>query len=230
MGTDALEARAWTAAANGDLSHARAVLEEAAALGEQVGDLVGRSIALHSLARLGYANDAAGRLADTAAEIEGDLAAARASHAAALADGNPEALAQTSVTFETMGADLLGAECAADAAVAWRRAGDSREAAAAERRAVMLADRCEGASTPALQAIETRARLTPAERETALQAAAGCSNKQIAEKLVLSVRTVETRLQRIYEKLGVSSRAQLVSALGLGGPRADGPERAPNSI
>ncbi|MGH9038267.1 MAG: response regulator transcription factor, partial [Acidimicrobiia bacterium] len=81
----------------------------------------------------------------------------------------------------------------------------------------MLADRCEGAATPSLQAIETRARLTPAERETALQAAAGRSNKAIAENLVLSVRTVETRLQRIYEKLGVSSRAQLASALELRG-------------
>jgi DNA-binding NarL/FixJ family response regulator len=44
-----------------------------------------------------------------------------------------------------------------------------------------------------------------------------CSNKEIAEKLVLSVRTVETRLQRIYEKLGVSSRAQLAAALELNG-------------
>ena len=218
MGTDALEAQAWTAAATGDLSRARAVLEEAAELGEGVGDLVGRSVALHSLARLGYAKTVASRLAETAAHIEGDLAAARAAHALGLAAGDPEALAQTSLTFETIGADLLAAECAADAAVAWRKPGQKREAAAAERRAVMLADRCEGAATPALQAIETRARLTPAERETALLAAAGHSNREIAEKLVLSVRSVETRLQRIYEKLGVSSRAELTSALDLGGP------------
>jgi DNA-binding CsgD family transcriptional regulator len=213
MGTDALEARAWTAAASGDLRDARIILEEAAVLGEKIGDLVGRSIALHSLARLGFPKDVATRLADTAHMIEGELAAARAGHAAALAVCDPKALAETSVTFETMGANLLAAESAADTAVAWRKAGDPREAAAAERRAAMLADRCEGAATPALQAIETRVRLTPAERETAAQAAGGRSNKEIAEALVLSVRTVETRLQRIYEKLGVSSRAQLAAAL-----------------
>jgi DNA-binding CsgD family transcriptional regulator len=217
MGTDALEARAWTAVASGDLSRARAVLEEAAGLGERVGDLVGRSIALHSLARLGYAKDVASPLGDVAAQIEGELASTRAGHAAGLAGGDPEVLAEASVAFETMGADLLAAECAADAAVAWRRAGDSKAAAAGQRRAVMLADRCEGAATPALQAIETRVRLTPAERETALQAATGRSSKEIAEKLVLSVRTVETRLQRIYEKLGVSSRTQLAAALELSG-------------
>ena len=54
-----------------------------------------------------------------------------------------------------------------------------------------------------------RAELTPAERETALLAATGRSSKDIAADLVLSVRTVENRLQRVYEKLGVSSRTEL---------------------
>jgi len=44
-------------------------------------------------------------------------------------------------------------------------------------------------------------------------AASGRSNKEIADDLFLSVRTVANRLQRVYEKLGVSSRTELASAL-----------------
>jgi DNA-binding CsgD family transcriptional regulator len=83
----------------------------------------------------------------------------------------------------------------------------------ADRRSAALADRCEGAVTPALQAIETRALLTPAEREVAMLAAAGRANRDIADQLGLSVRTVENRLHRIYEKLGVSGRPELAAAL-----------------
>jgi DNA-binding CsgD family transcriptional regulator len=112
-----------------------------------------------------------------------------------------------------MGADLLAAEAAADAAVAWRQAGMAREAGIAERHAALLAGRCEGALTPALQAIGTRAQLTPAERDTALLAARGHTNKQIADELCLSIRTVENRLQHVYEKLGISGRDELEEAL-----------------
>ena len=108
-----------------------------------------------------------------------------------------------------MGAHLLAAEAAADAAVMWRGEGDRRRATGANQRAAALGARCEGAMTPALRAMDVRAELTPAERETALLAATGRSSKDIAADLVLSVRTVENRLQRVYEKLGVSSRAEL---------------------
>ena len=44
-----------------------------------------------------------------------------------------------------------------------------------------------------MRAIGARAQLTPAELDTALQAAAGSTDKQIAELMHLSVRTVENR-------------------------------------
>jgi DNA-binding NarL/FixJ family response regulator len=57
-------------------------------------------------------------------------------------------------------------------------------------------------------------RLTPREREVALLAAAGFSNRQIAERLLLSHRTVGAHLRQVFPKLGVSSRAALRDALG----------------
>jgi DNA-binding CsgD family transcriptional regulator len=213
LGADILVARAWTAVAAGNMPEGRQILEEASALGERIGDPVGQAAALHGLARLGRAKEVTAPLTTVAAQIEGDLAPARALHARALAHRDAEGLAGVSTSFEAMGADLLAAEAAADAAVAWRQTGNPREAAAWERRSITLVHRGEGMATPALQTIETRARLTRAEREAALLAAAGRSNKEIAQELFLSVRTVETRLQRIYDKLGITSRTELATAL-----------------
>lgn len=57
------------------------------------------------------------------------------------------------------------------------------------------------------------AALTPQEREVAQLAAAGLSNKQIAERLFLSHRTVGAHLHQVFPKLRVSSRAALRDAL-----------------
>jgi DNA-binding NarL/FixJ family response regulator len=57
--------------------------------------------------------------------------------------------------------------------------------------------------------------LTPREREVAALAAAGLSNRAIAERLVLSRRTVENHLQHVYGKLGATSRVELPSLLEL---------------
>ena len=56
--------------------------------------------------------------------------------------------------------------------------------------------------------------LTPAERRVARLAAAGHSNKEIAQVLVVTVSTVEAHLSRSYAKLGVRSRTQLAQRLG----------------
>ncbi|MFE3202362.1 helix-turn-helix transcriptional regulator [Embleya sp. NPDC059237] len=55
--------------------------------------------------------------------------------------------------------------------------------------------------------------LTPQEREIAELAAAGLTNKQIAERLYLSPRTVSTHLYHVFPKLGIISRAALRDAL-----------------
>ncbi|HEY6887000.1 MAG TPA: LuxR C-terminal-related transcriptional regulator [Solirubrobacter sp.] len=51
--------------------------------------------------------------------------------------------------------------------------------------------------------------LTPQELQVAQMAAAGLSNRQIAERMYLSHRTVGAHLYRVYPKLGITSRNQL---------------------
>ncbi len=58
-----------------------------------------------------------------------------------------------------------------------------------------------------------RAVLTRQEREVAGLAATGLTNKQIAERLHLSARTVGTHLHNAYPKLGISTRTALRAAL-----------------
>ncbi|MER7511234.1 LuxR family transcriptional regulator [Streptomyces lavendulae] len=58
------------------------------------------------------------------------------------------------------------------------------------------------------------ATLSVREREVAELAAAGLSSRQVAERLVLSTRTVDTHLGNAYRKLGVSSRVALARLLG----------------
>jgi DNA-binding CsgD family transcriptional regulator len=59
------------------------------------------------------------------------------------------------------------------------------------------------------------AHLTQQELEIATLAASGLTNKQIAERLYLSHRTVSSHLYKLFPKLGVTSRAALRAALGL---------------
>ncbi len=57
------------------------------------------------------------------------------------------------------------------------------------------------------------AALSARQREVAKLIAAGASTRDIAEKLSLSPRTVETHVATIFEKLGVRTRAQLIALL-----------------
>jgi len=60
--------------------------------------------------------------------------------------------------------------------------------------------------------------LTAGERRVAELVAEGRSNKDVAEALVVTVRAVEANLTRVYEKLGIRSRTELVHALAAADP------------
>ncbi len=101
-----------------------------------------------------------------------------------------------------------------------RRAASERLLAANERFAELGAlpyrERCENelvacGLAPAERRDADRDRLTPQELSVARLVASGLTNRQVAGELMLSIRTVEFHLTRIYSKLGIRSRTQLAA-------------------
>lgn len=213
MGVDPIHSSGWVHALSGDLRRAHADFERAVAEGSRIGDRVGAIAAAHSLARTGAPRRARELGAPLSRTIEGDLVGARLAHIHALDVADPEELGEVSERFERMGATLLAAEAAADAAPIWQKRSDRRRATACRLRANVLAGKCENPVTLSLSSADWSSKLTVAEKETALLAAAGRSNKAIATQLSISVRTVENRLQGVYVKLGIHGRHELPGAV-----------------
>lgn len=208
-------ADAWTAAAAGALpraaAHARAGADRAREHGQDTYVL----IALHAAARLGDAPSAAA-LAHAARRVDGPYAAAAAAHGAALGARDPHALSDAAERLAALGLLISAAEAAHAAAALHRDAGRDSSARTAAARSAAWLERCEGAHPPLLCGAPARDELTPREREIALLAAAGLTSREIADRLVVSVRTVDNHLQRVYRKLGVRRRQELNDVL-LGG-------------
>jgi DNA-binding NarL/FixJ family response regulator len=55
--------------------------------------------------------------------------------------------------------------------------------------------------------------LTPSERRVAEMAAEGPTNREIAQALFVTPKTVEVHLSSVYRKLGINARSQLAAAL-----------------
>lgn len=89
-------------------------------------------------------------------------------------------------------------------------------------RAVEPAQRCGGASTPALLRAAERFQLTDREREIVMLIRQGQPTRVIAERLTLSVRTVEGHVYRAMMKTGAANREELVAML----PRANADARS----
>jgi DNA-binding NarL/FixJ family response regulator len=63
---------------------------------------------------------------------------------------------------------------------------------------------------------EARDDLTAQELQIAQLAATGLSNREIGQRLYLSHRTISTHLYRVFPRLGITSRAELSTALASG--------------
>jgi DNA-binding CsgD family transcriptional regulator len=154
-------------------------------------------------------------LARAAAEMllaSGDARAAAERAAAAQPPDAPLAAARARLVegraFAAAG-DKAGARAAlTDAATALERAGAERWRSVATRELGGLGH-CVHRTREG-----TDGRLTARERTIAELAASGRTNREIAEELVLSVKTVEAHLRNIFGKLGVRRRAELTRALG----------------
>jgi DNA-binding CsgD family transcriptional regulator len=206
-------ADAWTALASWRPVEAAERFREAAAQAALTGHRTTEAWLLHDLMRTN-GSDTSARLRELASMCDSPLVSARARHAAAVRARNAPELASAADDFESLGAMLLAAEASAAAAEAFSRAGDQRAAAAALRRSRVLASTCEGAATPGLIHAAKPVPLSGREREVVMLAATGMASKDIAQRLYLSVRTVNNHLHHAYTKLGVTSRAGLTQALG----------------
>ena len=118
------QGRAWALVVAGDLPGARRILLAAAETGAAAGYFTTEAMLLHDVARLGDPGAVVDRLAELAERGEGQLVVAYADHAAAAAGGRPDALAAAVDRFEGLGALLLAAEAATEAAQAYQRRGD----------------------------------------------------------------------------------------------------------
>lgn len=207
-----LLAEAWQAAAEDRGAQAVDRALRAASVAAGMGQRAVEAQALHTVVRLGRAGEVVGRLRQLAGQVEGPLVAAYSTHAQAAASNSGGGLDEAAAEFELLGARLLATDAAAHAAASHLRTGDRRRAAAATARAASLARACEEIRTPALEQLAPRP-LTSREGEVASLVVQGMKNQAIAERLVLSVRTVEAHLANAYAKLGISSRAELARAL-----------------
>ncbi len=206
--------RAWVAAAQGQLTAAITHARDAAATAAQSGRHTAEAGALFASVRFGDRTVAA-RLAELAAELGVDTVRLQAEHAAALAaDGGAELIAVAS-KWELQGALLFAAEAAAQSAVAFERAKDRRWQISSSGMAARLAAECDGAKTLALVTEANPLPLTAREREIASLVAIGLSNKDIADRLAVSVRTVEGHIYRACIKVDVADRDGLAQVVRL---------------
>jgi DNA-binding CsgD family transcriptional regulator len=215
-GLEVVHARAWLAATRGNMSEAHARIHEGTLAARERNDVVGESQLLHSRARMGDPQPVVGRLKSLAEHTQGVMIAARADHAQSLADGDPQALERNSTTLERLGAYMLAAESSAAAASLWRRRASPDRAAHALARSSALLDRCERPVSVSLESSEPTSKVSRAERAVAELALSGLSNREIADRLSVSRRTVENQLHQVYRKLGITSRGELPTALGTG--------------
>lgn len=196
---EADRAAAWHRFHRGGRQAARRLLATRATRWARRGGVLPAVLLAADLARMGGARGIADLVGTLALPPSWRLGTALAGFVRAMAAGEARELAAVASTLEELGCHLYAAEAAA--------AGGQRA------RASSLAGRCERPNTPLLAEVRDLPRLTDREREIATLVAEGHSNQAVAQRLTLSVRTVENHLHRIFSKLGVNRRGEVAQKL-----------------
>jgi DNA-binding CsgD family transcriptional regulator len=145
----------------------------------------------------------------------------------ALVLAEPDLLAEAERSLAGSIARLEHAETLVDLGAALRRRGDRTKAREPLAAGMEIAHRC--GATPLVERARTELRaagarprsivrtgvdaLTPSERRIAELAAAGRSNREIAQELFVTKSTVETHLRSIFRKLDLTARGELARHL-----------------
>jgi DNA-binding CsgD family transcriptional regulator len=200
-----LLARGWAARARSD-AEASALFLTAADRFERA-PILSAHLAYEAL-RAGV--NAAARLAALARRCRAPLVGAFAAHADARTAADGSALLAAADAFAALGVSRFAMEAAAEAAAAFLRDGRRDSARRAATRASELHVAGQGTSAPVVDGLDgLAAKLTRREAQIARLAGQGLTSAEIAEQLMLSVRTVEGHLYRAMTKRGVSDRREL---------------------
>jgi DNA-binding CsgD family transcriptional regulator len=179
------------AAVDGMLEVAATALEQAALLGER---------------------SAFAPLASLTEHFEGREGAVLHAFAAAARDSDPVRLAAAATTAEDNGYLPVAAACLRLAADVWSSRGAGQKARAAQSRLTAVLSGTDQPASGTPGGGDPATRLTRREQDIVSLVVDGHSNREIAERQSVSVRTVEGHLYRIFAKLGISRREELQHA------------------
>jgi DNA-binding CsgD family transcriptional regulator/tetratricopeptide (TPR) repeat protein len=221
------EVQGWIYAAGAQFGDARAAFIRSADTQAAGGFLLPAVAALVDAARMSDAGALLSRIEALAVGMDGTYVEILLGFARALAARDSidrtdaQAAGSLAELFDNLGSaaslidlPILAAESFHHAAGLHRDAHEERSAAASARLRDTNISACGLRRLPLVDGA-TSSPLSGREFELASFAAAGLTNREIADRLVLSVRTVETHLQRVYRKLGVRGRSEIPEALGI---------------
>ena len=211
-------ARAWERASAGETAAAQLHAGQAAQVAQAAGMDAVEMRALHTAVRFGDRAHAA-RLEELAGTLNTPFAEAVAMHARGLARHDGALLDAAAHRFDDLGACALAADASAQAAGEHALRNDRGKEVESSTWAYRLASQC-GLQTPALEAAARPLPFSVRERQIVALVVANLSNRQIADRLVISVRTVEGHLYRIFAKLGINNREQLIHLISQDSPAA----------
>ncbi len=204
----------WAMAASGRLGEAVASVQEAAQLARDRGQPTHELACIQAAAQWGDASQAA-RARELAEVLSLTLADTVALHAESLRAGDGEGLLTASGEYRRIGDRAAAADAAAQASVAFDAHQQHRRALYGAALARELADECGGLCTPALRT-PSGLRLSGRQRDVVELVVAGLSNREIADRLVMSVRTVEGHVYRACQRVGAQTREELASIIRSG--------------
>lgn len=207
MATAMSLATAWTLAANGCLGEAITEVGEAARRARERNQPTHELACLQAAAQWGDGSSAR-RARELAELLVLPLADAVAMHAESLLANDGDGLLAASSAYLAIGDRVAAADAAAQAAAAFiagQQRGPGLRAATVARE---LSTECGGLDTPALRGA-VGLPLSGRQREVIEFVVAGLSNREIAERMAMSVRTVEGHVYRACQRVGVTSREEL---------------------
>ena len=203
--------RAEASAYAGDLAGARTYARHAAEAAHTLGQRPIAVLAWNAVARYGDPHTAVTGVGDVS--FDRPVSALMRGQIAALDTSDPQALHEIAEGYAAIGLRPLAADAFATLTHIAANSGDARlEARAAQRLATIL-DEGEPLSLVATRMPRSAHALTTRERDVAALAAAGLPDSAIAERLGLSVRTVQTHLAHVYAKTNTAGRRELAALM-----------------